>query len=1073
MGEKKLSKDRLKRLGNLLEDQMRKENFKVASTNQVQVGEFQKLRAPCDSIPDSQVPKHILDQYAKVVKKKDAENKQDAMTDSGVSSETENLEEEKCSKIKKLVLQYEKPDISPAVQVVKSDNKEAVELQSDINDNTNLESMDSLCASSETMRLERKNPHLVLTDTLKKALKQPLPSGPPPKKPPRVFAAPLQESKLTPTPETPEKKRKDTKKMLEKLEKVLQKREAQNLTNKHIYDVVEADLNQEDEEPIYDEPFTGDSDVLPKSNLKEKYNEYGSLSSWKVKESFSKSLEDLRVADKHLDAKIYDIPCEQSRPTTPDQSTCRGKTEFQMLRRNFETGFRRPETGQESGVATDRHSSGTEARKPPDAHKPALKPLSGAKKVWRSTENVSEGFRSARERVERQLNTATGGRRRFEKNEARSGPRLSLARRDSTQLDVDRENLNRLMTEIYETVSAACNMDDNRPGSFPTELSDGSTSEESVKLTRSLTEKRKNYVRRVSSRVAYLDPNNVKGLRFRHQTSICSYKSEVVDNPYSTFRSWKSFRASQSNLSRDKMADVTDDSFGLGGNESLEHPVSDDTDSRSIDEKTGCVEIGLPFEPRERGLFNVCLLVGMDYMGGRAYVKSVFPSQVKAPAHIENLVFPETLRGAQCSADHAQRYSLVLTDERGERSYGYCRRVLPEGATSCLPLCYCLIGKYRAPGFYYKVLKEIESLHGNSEVEINLLLQQLFESDFPSPGEELALVCSRARAHPQDPQDPDQEGGIARDLEGSRTITIKRPIEPRVDEDSFSVLLDSFGAGLVIKVFGSLLLERKVVVMGDQLSVVSSCLEALQAALYPLVWQQPLISSIPAEIQRDVLEAPLPILAGMLNTEGDAEAGADSILFEEGMLIDLTHPNKVLFYQGDESTILPTSSYKTLKTSLQMESVKQREKNEDTRTRNVMISEAFLRFFVDILGDFWRFFEAREPREGEMGRNGIVFDKEAFVRSAPSKQNQYFLEWFAETAMFNHFVQNMAATHPLAAPPGRLVDTPLPNFYELFQQRLSSRNKAEHRLPDSKNNYKSAVNKKVKMLKTKLRELVA
>lgn len=94
----------------------------------------------------------------------------------------------------------------------------------------------------------------------------------------------------------------------------------------------------------------------------------------------------------------------------------------------------------------------------------------------------------------------------------------------------------------------------------------------------------------------------------------------------------------------------------------------------------------------------------------------------------------------------------------------------------------------------------------------------------------------------------------------------------------------------------------------------------------------------------------------------------------QGMLIDLTHPNKVLFYQGDESTILPTSSYKTLKTSLQMESVKQRDKLEDTRTRNVMISEAFLRFFVDILGDFWRFFEAREPRDGEMGRNGIVFD---------------------------------------------------------------------------------------------------
>lgn len=51
-------------------------------------------------------------------------------------------------------------------------------------------------------------------------------------------------------------------------------------------------------------------------------------------------------------------------------------------------------------------------------------------------------------------------------------------------------------------------------------------------------------------------------------------------------------------------------------------------DNLSIDEKAGCVDIDLPFEPREKGLFNVCLLVGLNYMTGEAYVKSVFPSQV-------------------------------------------------------------------------------------------------------------------------------------------------------------------------------------------------------------------------------------------------------------------------------------------------------------------------------------------------------------------------------------------------------------------------------------------------------------
>lgn len=209
MGEKKLSKERLKRLGNLLEDQMRKENF-VVNPEKVDA----KPVSPVDSIPDKDVPKHILDQYAKVLKPKKKDEKQETMTDSGVSSETENLEEEKGAKIKRLTSQFEKTE----------------------SEDTNLEGMNDLCASSETMKLERKNPNMILTDTLKKALKQPLPPGPPPKKPPRTFGS---------IPESAEKQKKDTKKMLEKLEQVLHKRETQSnqKPNQNIYDVAETDLS--------------------------------------------------------------------------------------------------------------------------------------------------------------------------------------------------------------------------------------------------------------------------------------------------------------------------------------------------------------------------------------------------------------------------------------------------------------------------------------------------------------------------------------------------------------------------------------------------------------------------------------------------------------------------------------------------------------------------------------------------------------------------------------------------------------------------------------------------------------
>lgn len=194
--DKKLSKERLKLLGNFLEEQMKKENFSVPKSD------VEEVSVHHNSIPDNEVPQNILDQYAKVNKVKKKEEKQDAMTDSGVSSETENVDDDKLGKIKKLVTQFEKSDSTE-----KPLKDELI---------TNLESMDNLAASSETMKLERKNPHLILTDTLKKALKQPLPSGPPPKKPPRTFT-------VTPIPE---KYKKDPKKMLEKLELVLEKRKA-------------------------------------------------------------------------------------------------------------------------------------------------------------------------------------------------------------------------------------------------------------------------------------------------------------------------------------------------------------------------------------------------------------------------------------------------------------------------------------------------------------------------------------------------------------------------------------------------------------------------------------------------------------------------------------------------------------------------------------------------------------------------------------------------------------------------------------------------------------------------------
>ncbi|OWR45451.1 hypothetical protein KGM_214420 [Danaus plexippus plexippus] len=111
--------------------------------------------------------------------------------------------------------------------------------------------------------------------------------------------------------------------------------------------------------------------------------------------------------------KIYDLPCEESRPQTPE-----AKSQFQKLRDNFE--------------------------KP----KKTTVPL----KIWKSSENVSKDFRIAKIAVEKKFSTDV---KRYRKNVS------SLPKRDN-QLDVDRENkvsTSNLVHPILETNDSSVTID--------------------------------------------------------------------------------------------------------------------------------------------------------------------------------------------------------------------------------------------------------------------------------------------------------------------------------------------------------------------------------------------------------------------------------------------------------------------------------------------------------------------------------------------------------------------------------------------------------------------------------------
>ncbi|XP_015586543.1 uncharacterized protein LOC107263636 isoform X2 [Cephus cinctus] len=438
---------------------------------------------------------------------------------------------------------------------------------------------------------------------------------------------------------------------------------------------------------------------------------------------------------------------------------------------------------------------------------------------------------------------------------------------------------------------------------------------------------------------------------------------------------------------------------------------------------------------RRDKLFEVCLLVELNLSTRKPYIKDKYPIYVNTPAWIENFCFPDASDWPPSDSDQNQAYSLVLTDEKGNRRYGYCYRVKPEGGP-ILPLAYCLITNTRASGFYYKILHELDIRHGFPDRQRRSFIEELYNSPMPLPGHgitikwdeaevlvvpslrenglsnnnndvETKFTNSNGESYNTAPPAVDISSVLLRaerseidkiidaftDLDVKETF-ITRPGDHRLEERDMSQLFDALSVKVLIVLFGSLLLERKVVLTCNKLSKLSSCVEALQSLLYPFTWPHtfiPVLPDIPG--LPEILQAPLPFVIGILKSKnGD---GIEITTFENGIVVDLD-TSKITFAVGDESSILPSRFQKGLRSALHVVS-------STTKTgegiKNFLVSEAFLRVFVESCSHFGSHIVAQE--------NGkLVFMKESFVNAVSSKCFKYFLEWFVETTMFNQFVQD-------------------------------------------------------------------
>uniref|UniRef100_A0A8D0GH99 DENN domain containing 2A n=1 Tax=Sphenodon punctatus TaxID=8508 RepID=A0A8D0GH99_SPHPU len=402
-------------------------------------------------------------------------------------------------------------------------------------------------------------------------------------------------------------------------------------------------------------------------------------------------------------------------------------------------------------------------------------------------------------------------------------------------------------------------------------------------------------------------------------------------------------------------------------------------------------------EYQERQLFEYFVVVSLHKkQAGAAYVPEVtqqFPlklersfkfmreaeDQLKA---IPQFCFPDAKDWTPVYQFTSETFSFVLTGEDGSRRFGYCRRLLPSGKGKRLPEVYCIVSRLGCFNLFSKILDEVEKRRGISPALVQPLMRSVMEAPFPALGRTIT---------------------VKNFLPGSGTeiIELRRPLDSRLEHVDFESLFSSLSVRHLSRVFASLLLERRVIFIADKLSTLSKCCHAMVALFYPFTWQHTYIPVLPPAMI-DIVCSPTPFLIGLLSS---SLSRLKELPVEEVLVVDLVNNRFLRQLSRDEDSILPRKLQGALEHILEQRNELANEKDENSVNRkqessplNEIVSEAFVRFFVEIVGHYSLFLTPIEREERTLQR-------EAFRKSVSSKSLRRFLEVFMETQMFGGFIQ--------------------------------------------------------------------
>ncbi|KMY92455.1 DENN domain-containing protein 1A isoform X5 [Drosophila simulans] len=341
-----------------------------------------------------------------------------------------------------------------------------------------------------------------------------------------------------------------------------------------------------------------------------------------------------------------------------------------------------------------------------------------------------------------------------------------------------------------------------------------------------------------------------------------------------------------------------------------------------------------------------------------------------APAGVIVESFPEGFRDQEVltgipsfafpcdtTSTSVQTYSFVHTTGDSKWRFGFCRQD-PRTNTAMVLITYL-----PWHDTFLKLLPVLAELKRTDPNGFRTFLSEAYNQGIPDCGGSLKVYYSAGQSH----------------------FTFERPLQfqlPSMPENhNLNLYYNFVEPKEMIAVFAAMLAERRIIFTSRHLDRLSSCIQAANAFLYPMVWQHIFIPVLPWEF-KDYLGAPMPYLIGV------PEPVLETVTSDElGEVVILNCDTKIFESPFDDVHNLPTEIVSQLKKHL----------NHTHDHIGDRISKIFLNALVQLIGGYRDAVEYHE--------NSKTFNSQKFIESRPAHLRP-FLAKMMDLQIFAQFIDD-------------------------------------------------------------------